>query len=95
MQEASELHIRKCKNIIIALSEIALIIALWEQFQVLRVGVQPGCENEAAFVSKVSEWCAALYVCVCEIIVTPNFTVLCKIFLTRAIQKVKEIYCTF
>ena len=36
MQEASEVHIRKCKNIIIALSEIALIIALWEQFQVLR-----------------------------------------------------------
>ena len=87
MQEASEVHIRKCKNIIIALSEIALIIALWEQFQVLR-GIE---EWETAFVRKVSEY----MLCVCEIIVTPNFTVLCKIFLTRAIQKVKEIYCTF
>ena len=46
MQEASEVHIRKCKNIIIALSEIALIIALWEQFQVLQgVGRYRGVRN--------------------------------------------------
>ena len=80
MQEASELHIRKCKNIIIALSEIALIIALWEQFQVLRVGVQPGCENEAAFVSKVSEWCAALCVCVCVRSLSHQISLYCAKF---------------